>query len=320
MNIRKIFIVLAGCLLLLTCNTLSAFAETALPDGAVKGLPERLAALDNEGNAVNSATGEYFFRVEDMKYGEEYTKIVQLMNLREDESYHIYFCVEPLFKKGEIDLEEGCTCTFWLDGNEIYKGTVTGEPEDGSRNLQGRINYFDCGYYNPGDTHRLKCSVVWDNLDVLKNVSNGHKLVDKDGTHVLVGPDEEGYVEGEIEFKWIFYASVHPLDLGYDDDKNTNTTEPTDVRDANDTVTTAVSDGTNSDSGSNSGGLTDSDSDSGSDSDSYYDSGGFTNTPFTGYFARNGKPWLIAIGVISAMIVIMLILIHKDKRRKTKKK
>ncbi|MBR1392845.1 MAG: hypothetical protein IJ561_03310 [Ruminococcus sp.] len=204
MKIRKAITAFLGSLLIFVSSAgFTALAETPLPDGAVKGLPERLAALDDEGNAVNSETGEYFFRVEGMKYGETYTKNVQLMNLREDKSYHIYFYVEPLFKSGEIDLEKGCECRFYLDGENIYTGTVTG---DGNIDLTQQ--HFDCGFYAPGDTHTLRCEVIWDDLDVLSNVDNGHRLIDKEGEHVLVGPDDSGYVEGEIEFKWIFYAQV----------------------------------------------------------------------------------------------------------------
>ena len=32
--------------------------------------------------------------------------------------------------------------------------------------------------------------------------------MDINGEHVLVGSQDSGYVEGEIEFKWIFYAAV----------------------------------------------------------------------------------------------------------------
>ncbi|MBU5462730.1 hypothetical protein [Lachnoclostridium sp. MSJ-17] len=50
---KKILAVLCSLLIGL-CSISTAFAETSLPDGAVKGLPERLAALDDEGNPVNS--------------------------------------------------------------------------------------------------------------------------------------------------------------------------------------------------------------------------------------------------------------------------
>ncbi|MCR5730666.1 MAG: hypothetical protein K6G20_09980 [Ruminococcus sp.] len=203
---KNIFAALVSSLLILSCNSFTAFADVALPEGAVKGLPEKLTAMDSDGNTVSSSTGEYFFHVENMKYGETYSKNVQLMNLRDDKAYHIYFYVEPLFKDGEIDLEEGCDCTFWLDGQEFYKGKVTGEPDSGYIDLQNNI--YDCGLYNPGDSHTLKCSVIWNDLDVLVGVDNGHRLVDINGEHVLVGSQDEGYVEGEIEFKWIFYAAV----------------------------------------------------------------------------------------------------------------
>ena len=206
MRAKNILTALSSCLLLfsaLSCP-MTAFAEVTLPEGAVKGLPEKLTAMDSDGNVVSSSTGEYFFRVENMDYGVTYTKEVQLMNLRDDKSYHIYFYVEPLFKKGDIDLEKGCECTFWLDGQEFYKGTVTG---DGNIDLTKEV--YDCGLYNPGDSHILKCSVIWNDLDVLVGVDNGHRLVDINGEHVLVGSADSGYVEGEIEFKWIFYAAVN---------------------------------------------------------------------------------------------------------------
>ena len=63
MNIKRFAVsLLCSLLIFLNCLGFSAFAETSLPPGAVKGLPERLAALDDEGYAVNSRTGEYFFR------------------------------------------------------------------------------------------------------------------------------------------------------------------------------------------------------------------------------------------------------------------
>ena len=234
------------CLSSLSCP-LTASAEVTLPPGAVKGLPERLAALDSEGNAVNSATGEYFFRVENMQYGTNYTKSVQLMNLREDYAYHIYFYVEPLYKKGSIDLEKGCECVFQLDGKEFYRGTVTG---DGTFDLTQE--YYDCGLYYPGDSHVLSCSVVWNDLAVLDDVhvNNGHRLVDKDGTHVLVGPDDSGHVEGEIEFKWIFFAKVNPDDeitdiqttTTHTGKYTTDTNETTTLYDGKSTTVTAVTD------------------------------------------------------------------------------
>ena len=213
MRVKTIFTALASCLLLFSGIGSSAFAETALPEGAVKGLPEKLTAMDSDGNPVNSATGEYFFHVENMEYGETYSKNVQLMNLRDDKAYNIYFFVEPLWKAGEIDLEKGCACTFFLDGQEFYRGTGTG---DGNIDLTEQV--WDCGYYEPGDSHVLRCEVIWNDLDVINNVDNGHRLVDKDGEHVLTGPSGSGYSEGEIEFKWIFYAAVNeefdPPDTG----------------------------------------------------------------------------------------------------------
>ena len=211
---QKILSWLGSLLIALTFLVPATFAETPLPDGAVKGLPERLAALDDEGNPVNSATGEYFFHVEDMTPGETYTKKIQLVNLREDQTYHIYFCVEPLHKSGSIDLEAGCTCRFYLDDELFYTGNVNG---DGNLDL---TQYYDCGSFFPGKSRTLRCEIVWNELNVQQAIDNGWRLVDQNGVHVLKDPDGEGYVYGEIEFKWIFCARVEaqePDDTGSGD-------------------------------------------------------------------------------------------------------
>lgn len=302
MSIRRKFAALVSGLLLLSCNSLTAFAEVALPDGAVKGLPERLAALDDEGNAVNSATGEYFFRVEDMDYGVTYTKEIQLMNLRDDASYYIYFYTEPLYKEGTIDLEKGCECTFYLDGEEFYRGDVNGHG-----NIDLTESYKNCGFYAPGDSHVLKAEVVWNDLDVLVNVDNGHRLVDVDGEHVLRGSDESGHVEGEIEFKWIFFASIVPVDV--DIDIETTTAPSTDVK--SNAETTAVTDDNFTDVNSTS----DSSSSAEKITTTTNPPGGLFNTPFTGYLGKDGKLWLAAMGVISGLIALMLVLIYFKKKK-----
>lgn len=205
MNIQRKLLSLLGCLLfVLCCLSTPAFADTPLPDGAVKGLPERLAALDDAGNAVNSATGEYFFHVEGMSLGETYTKNIQIMNLREDKSYHIYFRVEPLFKNGEIDLEQGCSCRFLLDGQQFYSGSVNGA---GNIDL---TEYYDLGRYDTGESHVLRCEITFHDLATSQTVDNGWRVVDKDGVHVLREGTGGGSIYGEIEFKWIFCASVAP--------------------------------------------------------------------------------------------------------------
>ncbi len=205
MRAKNIFAVLISCLLLLFGNCLTAFAEVQLPDGAVKGLPEKLTAMDSSGNAVNSATGEYFFHVENMEFGEVYTKDIQLMNLRDDKAYHIYFYVEPKpeSKKGDIDLEKGCVCSFYLDGKEFYTGAINGE---GSIDLQNEVK--DLGFYKPGDSHHLSCSIAWVNEPGEYYIDEGHRIVDKNGTTIVRFKSGQDHIEGEIEFKWIFYAAV----------------------------------------------------------------------------------------------------------------
>ena len=201
MCVKSFLTALSGCLLL-SCCCLTAHAETELPDGAVKGLPERLSVLDSEGVSPN-AKGEYFFHVENMTFGETYTKKIQIMNLREDKAYHIYFYVEPIAKSGEIDLEKEVECTMTLGGAEVFRGNVNGI---GNHDLTKEP--LDLGLYQPGDTNTLTCSVVWNGLDGDVMIDEGARLVDKKGVTILRDKNGDRHVEGEITYRWIFYAAV----------------------------------------------------------------------------------------------------------------
>lgn len=202
---KKLTFAFISGLLLLIYSITSVFAEVALPNGAVKGLPEKLTAMDSSGKSVNSATGEYFFLAEDMTFGEVYTKDIQLMNLRDDEAYHIYFYIEPVqeSKKGEIDLEQGCVCSFYLDGKQFYSGTVSGV---GNVDLTREVK--DLGYYEPGDSHKLTCSVAWVNDPGDYYIDEGHRIVSCEGTQIERDRSGQSHISGELEFKWIFAATV----------------------------------------------------------------------------------------------------------------
>lgn len=180
----------------------AASAEVMLPDGTVAGLPERLSVLDSEGVSPN-AKGEYFFHVEGMTYGETYTKNVQITNLRTDKAYHIYFYVEPLEKSGEIDLEAEVLCTMSLGGAEVFRGNV-----NGIGNLDLTQTPMDLGYYRPGDSDTLSCSVTWTGLNGDVRIDEGARLIDRSGMVILRDRDGDRHIEGEITYKWIFYAAV----------------------------------------------------------------------------------------------------------------
>ena len=211
MSIRKMCKALVCSLILIIVGATTVFADVQLPDGAVKGLPEKISAMDSSGNLVNSASGEYFFHVENMTYGEVYTKDVQLMNLCDDKAYNIYFYVEPVpeSKKGDIDLEEGCICSFYFDGEKFYEGSVTGI---GNIDLTKEAKLI--GYYEPGDAHILSCSIAWVGDSGDYHIDEGHRLADSSGAWVLRPPEESGPTWGEIEFKWIFSAAVNQSYMG----------------------------------------------------------------------------------------------------------
>lgn len=200
--IRKL--AMASCAaVLLFCNCFTAFAEVSLPEGTAAGLPEKLTVLDSDGNSVNES-GEYFFYVEDMVPYETYSKDIQIMNLREDKAYHIYFYAEPISKYGEIDLENSCTAVFTLEGNQIFEGKVTGEAFDSSIDLADEP--IDLGLYEPGKSRILNCSVTWNGSDAEAFIDFGQKTVSKDGTEIVREGDR--FIYGEVTFRWVFYAVV----------------------------------------------------------------------------------------------------------------
>ncbi len=174
--------------------------------GSVKGLPEKLVVLDDNGRSV-SENGEYFFQVLNMEVGETYTKRIQIMNLREDATYKITFKAQPISKSGEIDLEEECDCDIYLDHNLVYYGKVTGE---GTPDI--RENAMSLGTYKPGESHTLQVNVVWRGTDKGGFIDEGARVVDKDGTSVVREASGKRHIEGEIEFRWIFYAEVRQDD------------------------------------------------------------------------------------------------------------
>lgn len=188
---------------LLSCNTPSAFAEVTLPEGTVAGLPERLTVMDDGGNSVSSETGEYFFAVEDMILGETYSKTIQIMNLREDKAYHIYFYAQPLDREGEIDLEEECMVRLSLNGESVYEGKVTGEG-----NPDMRETPIDLGLYEPGQTAVLDAQVTWGGTDAGGFIDYGSRLTDANGTTVIREGSGDNEIYGEVTFRWIFYAVV----------------------------------------------------------------------------------------------------------------
>lgn len=210
--INKLLAVMSVAALFL-CSAVNAFAEE-LPDGSVKGLPENLVILDNNGDSPHN-TGEYYFEVLDMQQGTTYTKNIQVMNLRgDDKSIHVYFTARPLTNEGEIDLENECKCDVYLDDNLIYNGKVTGE---GTPDI--RDDSLDLGVYTPGQARKLKVDIVWNGTDAGSHIDNGARTVTASGTEITRTPSGKTHISGRTTFKWIFYAHVEKAD-------NSGTSEP----------------------------------------------------------------------------------------------
>lgn len=159
---------------------LSAFA-TDLPNGSVKGIPEGLYVMDENGNSV-SQNGEYYIDISDMQAGETYTKVLSIQNLI-DTPYNLTMSAAPISSKGNLDLEKYTNIKLYLDSELIYGGKVTGE---GNVNMQD--SPLNLGEVVPGQSKELKAEIVW----------NGEGLKEIEGQAYL----------GKVDFKWIFEASI----------------------------------------------------------------------------------------------------------------
>ncbi len=199
---RLTMFLLSACMLLLEFSGAYAKDTVTLENGAVKGLPEDLTIVDSDGRHVDE-NGEYFFLIEDMKPGIDYKKDIQLMNLRQDKSYHIYLKVEGVSNEGNIDLLNNCECLFTMDGRELYSGLVNGE---GTQDLSNEP--MDLGIYKPGDTKTLTTTVNWNGAMPDIFVDNGSRTVDAEGEHITTEKSGDGTAYGETKFRWIFYAAV----------------------------------------------------------------------------------------------------------------
>ena len=196
---HKLIAVLLAAVLFVT-TSITALADE-LRAGTVAGLPEKLVVLDDNGNSV-SENGEYFFEVENMTPGEKYIKNIQIMNLREDAGYKIYFNAQPMSKYGDIDLEEECELTLYLDERVVYKGKVTGEGVPDVRD-----DPLSLGYYGPGESRILRAEIVWNaTFSQGGMIDEGHRVYDFNGAKVIREKTGKTYIEGEVIFKWIFTA------------------------------------------------------------------------------------------------------------------
>ena len=201
MAIKRIIGVLLAAILICSICVTTVFADE-LRAGTVAGLPEKLVVLDDAGRSV-SENGEYFFEVEGMQANEVYTKKIQIMNLREDAAYRIFFNAQRISTTGEINLEEECICTVYLDGAVIYKGKITGEGEPDIRQTP-----LSLGYYHSGESRIMQVDIVWpNNVDHGEfAVDNGARIVDSKGTTIVREKTGKSHIEGETIFKWIFTA------------------------------------------------------------------------------------------------------------------
>ena len=167
--------------------TVSVFAEIKMPEGFVKGLPEDLISMDENGYSPDPENGEIYVYIPDMVPGELYTKDISLMNLREDGEYRIYMTATPNYTKGNVDMLNETQCRLYLDNRLIYQGLVNG---DGIPDMQQ--NGLDLGgLYKSGISRKLHAEFIWN--------WSGKTTYDL---------EEKNSYYGEVSFYWTFYAQV----------------------------------------------------------------------------------------------------------------
>ena len=209
---NRIIAVLLMAVFLVTMISTAAFAENSidatvrLEDGSVAALPENLIVRNNNGVSV-SENGEYFFEVEDMEDGKTYVKNIQIMNLRRNKAFNIYFSADPIAESGDIDLLNECTCNVYLDNEQVFTGKVTGDGTPDMMRSHG--NRLDLGIYSPCRSRTLRVEITWNwQGSGTGSVDNGHRIVDSDGIKVLSPKVGDDHAEGEVLFRWIFSAEV----------------------------------------------------------------------------------------------------------------
>lgn len=278
--------------------TLTAYAAE-LKVGSVKGLPEKLVVLDDNGNSV-SENGEYFFEVENMKESEVYTKKIQIMNLREDASYRIFFNAHRVESSGEIDLENECKCSIYMDDVLVYSGKVTGE---GTPDM--RDDPLMLGLYHPGDSRVMTVSVSWVSKGYGGQIDNGARIVDHNGTSVIREKSGKDHVEGETIFRWIFTAIVE--DAG----DRTSSDGPSEISSPDEPPISTVS--TESYPGSPESGYTS--GGGGDDNDSPRRPSGPGGNNILDFVQTGDTIAFIAIGVVAVAMLFMIVLLVGKKRK-----
>ena len=290
---KKIIPVFIMVFLYIFANITLIVNAEQLKVGSVKGLPEKLVVLDDNGQSV-SENGEYFFSVENMQAATTYSKKIQIMNLREDASYIITLRAQPLTNTGEIDLENECKCSIYLDNKMVYYGKVSGEGEPDIRN-----DAVSLGTYSPGESRIMTVYIRWNGTDAGGEIDNGARIVDRNGTSVVREKSGQSQISGETTFKWIFYAEVKHS--GADESKGTISE-----------ISTYESDIPGNTSDSESGGSGEGTSERPDPTDRHDD----PNNPI----ATGETIAYVAIGVIMTGTLLLAVLVLGRKKKKEKKK
>ncbi|MTD38396.1 hypothetical protein GIX45_07120 [Erwinia sp. CPCC 100877] len=136
----------------LVSKPLEAKAEALLPPGMIVG--------DDQGIKVKN-DGNYLIDVRDVAPGKKWSTKITIINVEKDIPYRLTMTVsKPTLIKGNLDLSEAIKMTLIYEGQEIYKGPLSGVSK--AKNLQDTAAPLDLGTFKSGDSRMLEATFELD--------------------------------------------------------------------------------------------------------------------------------------------------------------
>ncbi|OJG70853.1 hypothetical protein RV12_GL001656 [Enterococcus quebecensis] len=135
-----------------TFQPVEVSSESNLPSGIVVG--------DDQGIKIKN-DGQYLIDIRDVAPGKKWSTKITIINIEKDIPYHLTMNVsEPTKKEGSLDLSQAIQMTLIYEGEELYKGPLSGRDE--KINLQDKSAPLNLGTFKGGDTKMLEAQFELD--------------------------------------------------------------------------------------------------------------------------------------------------------------
>ncbi|MBO0422354.1 hypothetical protein [Enterococcus plantarum] len=142
--VMTVLFVLIGLLFIL--KPVEANSESNLPSGIVAG--------DDQGIKIKN-DGQYLIDFRDVEPGKKWVTKITIINIEEDIPYHLTMSIsKPTLIEGSLDLSQAIKMTLIYDGQERYKGPLSGVTK--TVNLQDKSTPLNLGTFKGGDTKMLE--------------------------------------------------------------------------------------------------------------------------------------------------------------------